>query len=58
MNNATSKSQLAQRAGTSGTLSPERHIIHFLRQPRPREGWRTQTPGGYLYPGLLKKTSK
>lgn len=58
MNNATSKSQLAQWEGTSGTLSPERHIIHFLRQPHPREGWRTRAPDGYLYPGLLKKTSK
>lgn len=35
MNNATSKSQLAQQAGTPGTASPERHIIRFLRQPCP-----------------------
>lgn len=58
MNNATSKSQLAQRAGTSGTLSPECHIICFLCQPDPREGWRTWAPDGYLYPGVLNKTSK
>lgn len=58
MNNATGKSQLAQRVGTSGTPSPERHIIQFLRQPCPREGWRTWAPDGYLCPGLLKKTSK
>jgi len=58
MNNATSKSQLAQRAGTPVTLSPKRHIIHFLRHSYPRESWRTQVPDGYLYPGLLKKTSK
>lgn len=51
MNNATSKSQRAQRAGTPGTPSPERDIIHSLRQPHPGED-------GYLYPGQLKKASK
>lgn len=58
MNNATHKSQLTQRAGTSGTRSPARHIIHFLSQPCPKEGWRTWIPGGYLYHELLEKTPK